>query len=274
MTESDQPLVSAIIPTKDRCTYLEIALNSVFEQTWENIEVVVVDDASADDTPELLRNVAKEHPVTVLRNKTSKGAAASRNLAIKAARGEYIAGLDDDDIWRPGRVKSLMEAFTDGISAVCSHDRMVFGKKEIVWKKKPMITLDDLLYYNQVGNQVLTKKVYLSEVDGYDENLPSAQDYDLWIRLAKAYGPIRTAASVLQVVHMDESRDRISNSENQVEGYYKCFKKHKSLMTESHIRYQKYRLRMVEGEPVSWIDMFRSVPPKLYVKEIIRKLFL
>lgn len=274
MTDSNQPLVSAIIPTKDRCEYLKKALNSVFEQSWENIEVIVVDDASEDGTPALLSKMAKEHPVTVLRNRTSKGAAASRNQAIKVARGQYIAGLDDDDLWRPDRIKKLLNDFTEGISAVCSHDRMVFGEREIVWKKKQLITLDDLLYYNQVGNQVLTRKKYLMEVGGYDEELPSAQDYDLWIRLAKSFGPVKTVPSVLQVVHMEESRDRISNSESQLKGYYRCFEKHKSLMSEPHIKYQKYRLRMVEGEPVSWFDMLGSVPPKFYVKEIIRKLFL
>lgn len=274
MTYSNQPLVSAIIPTKDRCDYLEKALNSVFEQTWENIEVIVVDDASEDETRVLLKKLAKEHPVTVLHNKTSKGAAASRNRAIEAANGEYLAGLDDDDFWRPERIKKLMNGFTEGISAVCSHDRMVFGEREIVWKKKSLITLDDLLYYNQVGNQVLTRKKFLTQVGGYDEELPSAQDYDLWIRLAKSFGPVKTVPSVLQVVHMEESRDRISNSENQLKGYYQCFEKHKSLMSESHIKYQKYRLRMVEGEPVSWFEMLRSVPPKYYIKEIIRKLFL
>jgi len=274
LIDQNQPLVTAIIPTKNRCDLLERAIDSIFEQTWKNIELIVVDDASDDETPGFLRKVAENRPVTVIRNKTSKGAASSRNIAIKKARGEYIAGLDDDDFWRPNRIKKLLDAFSDGISAVCSYDRMVFGEREIVWKKKPVITLDDLLYYNRVGNQVLTRKEYLTEVGGYDENLPSAQDYDLWIRLVKKFGPIKTVPAVLQVIHMEESRDRISNSKNQIEGYYQCFEKNKSLMKESHIKYQQYRLRMVEGEPVSWVELFRSVPFRLYIKEIIRKLFL
>ncbi|MGF1669603.1 MAG: glycosyltransferase [Balneolaceae bacterium] len=274
MNKKDKSLVSVIIPTHNRSDLLKRAVNSVLEQTWRKFEIVIVDDASDDDTQQVLQELSKAHPVNVIRNKTSKGASVSRNIAISNAKGEFIAGLDDDDFWRPERIERLMEGFDEGISAVCSNDRMVFGEKEIVWKKKPLITLDDLLYYNQVGNQVLTRKEYLLDVGGYDESLPSAQDYDLWIRLVKQFGPVKTVPHTLQVIHMENTRDRISNSEDQIEGYYQCFEKHRHLMDQSHIRYQLYRLRMVKGETVSWIDLFRSVPPKLYIKEITRKLFL
>lgn len=234
----------------------------------------MVDDASDDDTPQVLKNLQKEHPIKIVRNNTAAGAAACRNIAINLAEGEYIAGLDDDDYWRPKRVELLMEELEEGYSAACSYDRMVMDGKEFVWKKPAVITLDDLLYYNQVGNQVLTKKEYLLEVGGYDEELPSAQDYDLWIRLAKEFGPVRTAPHVLQVINMDDDRERITSSDSQVDGYRRCFEKHAAQMSPAHKKYQEYRLRMVEGEPVSWFRLFRSVPAKLWIKEITRKLFL
>ena len=269
-----QPLVTAIIPTHNRADLLKQAIDSVLEQTWQNYEIVVVDDASDDDTPNLLAEMAKEHPIKVIRNKSSKGAAACRNIAIKQAEGEYITGLDDDDFFRPKRIEMLMEEFDEGYSAVTSNDRMMFGEKEVVWKKKPVITLDDLLFYNQVGNQVLTKKAYLLEVGGYDEELSSAQDYDLWIRLAHDFGPVKNAQQTLQVINMEEDRDRISTSDDQLRGYYDCFEKHKSKMSDRHKMYQQYRIKMVEGEKVGWIEMFRSVPRQLWMKEITRKLFL
>lgn len=274
MSTENQPLVSAIIPTHNRADLLQRAIDSVLEQTWKNIEIVVVDDASDDETPELLEELSKEHRITVIRNKTSKGAAASRNIAIEKSTGEYITGLDDDDYWRPKRVELLMEEFEDGYSAVCSNDRMVMGEKEFVWKKPAVISLDDLLFYNQVGNQVLTKKEYLQEVGGYDEELPSAQDYDLWIRLAETFGPIKTAPHTLQVINMDDDRDRITNSDDQIRGYHACYEKHRAKMNEQQKKYQNYRIRMVEGEEPGWLEMFRSVPGKLLVKEITRKLFL
>jgi glycosyltransferase involved in cell wall biosynthesis len=269
------PLVSVIIPTHNRKELLERAIMSVLDQTWKLIEIVVVDDASDDDTPEYLKSLKEEHnTVQVIRNEVSKGAAVSRNIAIQHATGEYITGLDDDDYWRPTRVERLMEEFEEGFSAVCSYDRMVMNDREAVWKKPTMITLDDLLYYNRVGNQVLTKKEYIEEVGGYDEELPSAQDYDLWIRLVREFGPIRTVTQPLQVVNMEEDRDRISTADQKMEGYHRCFEKHEKWMSRKHKKYQRYRLKMAGDEPVSWLDLIRYVPPKLYVKEITRKLFL
>lgn len=270
-----QPLVTVFIPTHNRSDLLERAVGSVLDQTWQNLEVLVVDDASHDATPALLNKLSEEFShVRVIRNDTSKKAAASRNIAIKHAKGEYVTGLDDDDYWRPTRIERLMEEFEEGFSAVCSYDKMVMDEREVVWKKPTMITLDDLLYYNRVGNQVLTKKEYLDHLGGYDENLPSAQDYDLWIRLVREFGPIRTVTSPLQVVNMEEDRDRITTSDKKVEGYQQCYEKHKKWMSRKHKKYQKYRLKMAADEPVNWLDLFRSVPPKLYVKEITRKLFL
>ncbi|MEX0660777.1 MAG: glycosyltransferase [Balneolaceae bacterium] len=274
MTEEKRPLVSVIIPTQNRASLLKRALESAFEQTWNELEIVVVDDASDDETPELLEELSKEHPMTIIRNKTAKGAAASRNIAIEKSTGEFITGLDDDDYWRPKRVELLMEEFEEGYSAVCSNDRMVMGEKEFVWKKPAVISLDDLLFYNRVGNQVLTKKEYLQEIGGYDEKLPSAQDYDLWIRLVEKYGPIKTAQHTLQVINMDDDRDRITNSDDQLRGYHACYEKHQSKMSEQQKKYQNYRIRMVEGEEPGWWEMFRSVPGNLLVKEITRKLFL
>lgn len=274
MTQNKDNLVSVIIPTKNRAELLERAVESAAEQTWENIEIIVVDDASDDETPKVLKELQKKYPVKTVRNNTPAGAAACRNIAVSLAAGNYIAGLDDDDYWRPKRIELLMDELEDGYSAACSYDRMVMGEKEFVWKKASVITLDDLLYYNRVGNQVLTKKEYIQAVGGYDEALPSAQDYDLWIRLAKEFGPVRTAPHVLQVINMDDDRDRITSSDKQIEGYRRCFEKHSGLMSPAHKKYQEYRLRMVEGEPVGWIDLFRSVPAGLYIKEITRKLFL
>jgi glycosyltransferase involved in cell wall biosynthesis len=269
-----QSLVSVYIPTRNRVKTLERAIHSVLEQTWKHFEIVVVDDASDDETPELLAGLSDVHPVTVIRNNQPKGAAASRNIAIEHAKGEFVAGLDDDDFFRPKRIEKLMEEFGGGFSAVCSNDRMIFGKKEIVWKKKPLITLNDLLFYNQVGNQVLTRKQYIQIVGGYDESLTSAQDYDLWIRLAHDFGPVKTAPHTLQVVNVQEDRESITTSEKKVKGYRACFEKHKHRMNEQQKVYQQYRIKLAAGGRISWFEMFRSVPPQLLVKEITRKLFL
>lgn len=273
MSKPAQPLVTAYIPTRNRVDSLERAIKSVIEQTWSPIEIIVVDDASDDGTPALLKKYSKSHSVKVIRNEQSIGAAACRNLAIQQASGEFVAGLDDDDIWRPKRVELLMEAFGNGYAGACSHDRLDFGNRELVWKKKPLITLQDLLFYNQVGNQILTKRDYIIQVGGYDESLPSAQDYDLWIRLAHDFGPFKVTPHTLQLVNMQSERESITTAETKLDGYIACFEKHVSKMNADQKKYQYYRLKLASGKNVSWAEMFKSVPASLMIKEITRKIF-
>lgn len=273
MRNPEQPLVTAYIPTRNRVDSLERAIQSVIDQTWSPIEIIVVDDASDDGTTTLLETLSSTYSLRILRNITPLGAAASRNLAIEHASGDFVAGLDDDDIWRPKRVEQLIEAFHDGCAGVCSSDRLDFGKREIVWKKKSRITLQDLLYYNQVGNQILTKREYIMDVGGYDESLVSAQDYDLWIRLSHDYGPFIAVPQTLQVVNMSVGKESITTSGTKMDGYYACFEKHKAKMNSEQITYQQYRLKLAAGDDLSWLEMFRSVPRPLLLKEITRKLF-
>lgn len=273
MSKPAEPLVTAYIPTRNRVESLERAIASVIEQTWNPIEIIVVDDASEDGTQALLEKYSLSHSVKVIRNQQALGAAACRNVAIEQASGEFVAGLDDDDIWRPRRVELLLEAFEEGYAGTCSHDRLDFGNRELVWKKKPLITLHDLLYYNQVGNQVLTRRKYIRDVGGYDESLTSAQDYDLWIRLAHDFGSFKVVPHTLQMVNMKPERESITTAETKLEGYFACFEKHVAKMNTEQKKYQHYRLKIAAGKNVSWAQMFRSVPASLMIKEITRKFF-
>lgn len=268
-------MVSVYMPTRNRAEYLERAIESVLDQTYSPLELIIVDDASDDETATLLSTFNELDNIIILKNSEPLGAPASRNLAVKNATGEFVTGIDDDDYWRPNRIEEMIKCWQDGLyGGICSNDRMDFGDKEIVWKKKPLINLQDLLYYNMVGNQVLTKRRFFLKLGGYDEQLPSAQDYDLWIRLAHEFGPIRNVQKTTQVVNMRDDDSRITTSERQIEGYNQCFEKHQAKMNASQKKYQQYRIGLASGEAIGWIEMFRSVPGKLLVKEITRKLFL
>lgn len=274
MSIHTRKLVSVYIPTRNRLEQLQQALQSVLGQTWKYIEIIVVDDASEDHTPEILKKIAETHPIKIIRNKSPKGAAISRNLALEHASGDFVAGLDDDDLWMPTRIEYMMNAFDEGYSGVCSHDRMDYESRSIIWKKKPVISFDDLLYYNRVGNQVLTKREYILGAGGYDETLPSAQDYDLWIRLTEAFGPVKNVPHVLQVVNARQNRTSITTSEKSIDGYIACFEKHKSKMSLEQQNYQRYRIKLASGVRVTWLEIFRSVPMNLWTKEIKRKIFI
>lgn len=269
-----EPLVTVYLPTRNRKISLKRAIESVLKQTWPSIELIVVDDASDDDTTDLLSEFPKSASLQVIRNDSPIGAAASRNLVITRANGTFITGLDDDDRWMPRRIELMLNEFQENYSGVSSDDLMDYGKRLIRWKKRKLITHRDLLYYNCAGNQLLTKTEYLQNLGGFDESLSSAQDYDLWIRLTEAYGPIVNAPYLLQTVDMRSERESITTSGRKIEGYRACFEKHRSKMTPKQVAYQQYRLKLSGGENPSWIEMFRSTPVDLLLKEIKRRLFL
>ena len=102
-------LVSIYLPTRNREALLRRAINSVLTQTYTTLELIVVDDGSTDGTHTYLDTVRTgDSRIQVIRNEVSLGAPLSRNLAIRAARGEFITGLDDDDYFHPQRLATLV----------------------------------------------------------------------------------------------------------------------------------------------------------------------
>lgn len=260
------PLVSAIIPTHNRAKLLERAVRSVFAQTYPNIEIVIVDDGSTDTTPDVVRRLSSERPIIYLRNESAKGAPCARNRGIEAASGQFIAGLDDDDEWLPERIARLVDAYRPKFAAVTSDDLLVSGKRQIRWRKKRTITGDDILLSNAVGNQVLVERERLLAIGGFDEELPAAQDYDVWIRLADRYGSILNVRKPLQRVHV-HSGGRITTSNAQYRGYLAVYNKHRSKMSRRQRAYQLYTIRRKVGKSAGLHRFLTMVPLRRWAKE-------
>lgn len=264
-----KPLVSAIITTHNRAGLLPRALDSVIMQSYDNIEIIVVDDGSTDRTPQVIAKYQEELSVRYIRIEESVGACRARNKGIKEASGYFIAGLDDDDKWHKDRVRELLSAYDDMYAAVTSDTWMVYRKGEARWKKQKVIDLDTLLFTNQVGNQVLASRDRVLEVGGFDPKLQAAQDYDLWIRLCAAFGPIRNVQKPLQTIYMDHEEERITGN-SSFAGYLQFYQKHKGLMNERQRKYQLYNIRRAQSKPLSAKEFLGCVPPFRYWKELKR----
>lgn len=265
---SELPMVSAVVTTHNRLDLLPRALDSVAMQDYSNLELVVVDDGSeqpADSVVEQYRDVL---PVRYIRNEQPQGACRARNQGIEAASGIFVAGLDDDDAWAEQRISRLMGAYSDDWAFVTSDVRMMYEKGAPVWRKPKEITLDDLLYSNYVGNQGLIKKERLLAVGGFDESLEAAQDYDLWIRLAKQFGPIKNVQRPLQKIYLEHGGKRISNPRDQLRGYLKFYNKHKNLMNAQQRKYQIYQIRRTQQKPVTLPEFVSCVPAFRFWKEV------
>jgi glycosyltransferase involved in cell wall biosynthesis len=189
------PKVSVIVPTFNRAECLSTAITSILNQTFTDLEIIVVDDASQDHTPDILRTFSA-NCIKYIRHERNKGGSAARNTGIVNASSDYIAFLDDDDEWLPDKLRKQVEVldrssadigavYTGFVIIERSTGRTI---REIIPTKKGNLA-QELFMSNCIGGTslVVVRKRCFTEVGVFDENLPCFQDYDLWLRIAQKF---------------------------------------------------------------------------------------
>lgn len=234
----DRPLVSVYIASKNRRPLLEQAIDSVLCQTYRPIEIIVVDDGSDDDTHSFLEALAlKQSELKFYRFEQSRGAPAARNKAIELACGDFVTGLDDDDLFCPNRVEDFIAEWASSkFSFLCS--RYVYKDRcgEFASSRREgLINFQQIKRTNVIGNQIFVPRASMLELGGFDCSLKSWQDYDMWLRLMQKFGPAKRIASTSYIVDQSEDRVRITASSNAHLGYLQFIEKHRKILTKSEI---------------------------------------
>jgi glycosyltransferase involved in cell wall biosynthesis len=185
------PSVSVIIPTHNRAFLVQEALASVQAQTYQDFEIVVVDDGGTDGTAAAL---AEWREVKVLRHSQRRGVSAARNTGIAWARGQWLAFLDSDDLWLPDKLARQVAYLTSRPDVrLCQTDetwvrRGVRVNKPLSHRKVAgRIFLPSLERCMISPSAAMVHRQLLRDHGGFDENLPAAEDYDLWLRLTWRY---------------------------------------------------------------------------------------
>lgn len=187
----DNPLVSVIIPTRNRQELLKRSLQSIYDQTYKNIEIIVVDDQSVDGTPDFLRAESKSRGIRFIRNEFPNGAGKARNIGIKEALGDIIAFQDDDDEWLPEKLEHQVAAFKrdPDVGLVYTGVELMKVDYGISYYSTPEIKgyiYKELLIENKIGGTITVaiRSEIVKELL-FDETLPAREEYDLWLRVAK-----------------------------------------------------------------------------------------
>ena len=187
-----RPAVSVVVPTRDRERYLRRAVASALAQQGVDVEVIVVDDGSRDGTAAYLRGLGDDR-IVVVGTDESHGVAAARNLGIDKAAGEWVAFLDDDDIWAPDKLDAQLRAASAGEERpwVCAGAVLVTSGLALLagWPSPPSEERHRLLVTNLIPggcSGTIAKLSLVQTVGGFDPALSMLADWDLWIRLADA----------------------------------------------------------------------------------------
>lgn len=253
------PLVSVVIPTHNRSAQLALAVKSVLAQTHQKLEIFVIDDASTDDTNEVV-NWFPDSRIHYVRHKQNVGGSATRNTGIRLAQGMYIAFLDDDDQWKPNKIEKQLEQIADCDAVICGYrlfveEREVPGAKE---QGKSFHVTRRLLKRGQVGwgTSTLMAKTDIAMELRFDESLPVGQDWDLLIRMAERYRVKYFDESLVMIGVADQGRISTSLIDAPLEDIEKrmkvltkhseylgsfWYKLHESRMLLSRIRQRKDR---------------------------------
>ncbi len=187
-----QMKISVIIPVYNRAAAIRRAIDSVLAQSYSAHEIIVVDDASTDDTPYVLQQYAEK--IRLIALPENCGVSSARNAGIQAASGDWLAFLDSDDEWLPHKLKMAVEFHQQ------HPDYLIFQTEEI-WirngrrvnprqkHKKPQgwIFKPSLALCLVSPSAVVIHRSLLDNVGMFDESLPVCEDYDLWLRISRKY---------------------------------------------------------------------------------------
>jgi len=188
------PLVSVIMPVRNRIRILEKSILSVLKQDYNNIELIIIDDASTDNIQKLVEEIIVSNSkveINLIKLNKHCGAPTARNEGIKYCKGKYIAFLDSDDLWRPNKIKLQVEVLENKSIDVVFSNYLVYNGSS----------------YQKISNPPPYSSIYQSMIEGwwyiptslimgkkevfmenlFDENLPFDQDFDLCLRISKKY---------------------------------------------------------------------------------------
>ncbi len=208
-----QPLVSVVIPTHNRLKYLKEAIASVKGQTFDNWELIIVDDCSSDGTWEWLLEL-KDPQVQVFRQNQQSFRSGACNRGLAEAVGEFIMFFDDDDRLRPNALANLVKSliknpdvvatvgarwkFNEGVYAI-KIEHPIIPFKRIIWPEL-------LAGWSAVSGQNLYRTTTIRKVSGFNQNLRRAQDRDLWLKVARLGSVVLIPAIALEYrVHPGQS---------------------------------------------------------------------
>lgn len=209
------PLISVIIPTHNRAQELKRSVESVLKQTRQDFEIIIISDGSTDNTPDTVTSF-NDPRIRFFQHEVCKGASAARNTGLRAAKGKYIAFLDDDDEWLPTKLEKqlpVIEKSPPEVGLVYAWMEY-FKNGESRGLRAPELrgnVFVEMLDKQAIGGcpTIIIKREVIERIGFFDESLPRGNDGNYWRRITKYYN-VDFVPKVLANVHLD-SKNRISH---------------------------------------------------------------
>ncbi|MFH1308706.1 MAG: glycosyltransferase [Patescibacteria group bacterium] len=238
--------VSVIIPTYNHAEFLERAIKSVLDQTFQDFEIIVVDDGSTDNTKAVVNKLKnQDYKIKYICQKNSGGPSSPKNRGIKSSKGEYIAFLDSDDEWFPDKLEKQIKLFKQADAScglvtcnaiIIDKDGNELAKYKTPKYKEPLKELLKLDYIFSNSSIILSRRV-INKVGYYDEKLKTREDWEMWIRILNFGFSFNFTEEFLfkYRVHNKNISKEINFSKKNIEYYEYIFQKYKNLYKRYNI---------------------------------------
>lgn len=244
-----KPLVSIIVTCYNKRPYLDATLESVENQTYGNIETILVDDGSTDGSGAWLEAYVTGHDKVTLVRQANQGVSAARNAGIRASHGEYVMSLDADDMIAP----SYVERCADFLSA---HPEVklvytkgdMFGSREGDWDI-PSYSYEEQIWSNLVFVSAMYRRSDFDRTVGYHENMRHGlEDWDFWLTLLSPEDKVHRIDEVLFHWRIVENSRSVNAERHEMECYRQLFNNHKDVYSSYTDQLVYYREKWAQYE--------------------------
>ncbi|MEI6268891.1 MAG: glycosyltransferase [Methylococcaceae bacterium] len=255
-----KPLFSVVIPTYNCASKLKHALESVLAQSYENFEILVMDDGSTDNTAEVVGSLADPRIIYEW-DKNFGGPARPRNRGIALAKGEWICFLDADDWWTADKLQACFDCIDEHVDLVyhdleiVSEQKRYFNRKTIKsWQVKKPVLIDLLLNWSPIANSsVVVRKSLLEQIGGINESVEmiATEDYNTWLRIAQltdqfVYLPRKLGYYLVHNQSISQ-KDMTQSTRTSVAEFIHLLNEQQKIKLEANIRYIKGRFNYLAG---------------------------
>lgn len=241
-----KPLVSVIIPCYNAEKFVEQAVRSIMEQTYQNLEIICINDCSKDNTGEILQKLAKEDSrIVYVNNEVNLKLPKTLNKGIALAKGEYIARMDADDISLPERIEKQIQfmLLNENIDIVGCNSQHIDSNNNVLNYRTFLPTSPQIISFQMpfrcvlIHPAILAKKTFFVDMNGFNESLVYAEDYELWVRAVAHNKKISNLDGVLLQyrIHNNQSSAALSSQYNSEQArinrnfLFRCFLKTKNI---------------------------------------------
>jgi len=255
MNKNKKPLVSVIIPSYNNACYLPRAFQSVLNQTYKNLELIIIDNNSTDNSDEVIRSFNDER-IIYLKIHNKGVIAKSRNAGIRVAKGEWVAFLDSDDWWTHNKLEICFGHINEKVDLIY-HDLQIVSETFHLFRrvaksrdlKKPVI-IDLLINGNAIAtSSVMVRSGLLKKIGGMNEDptMVAAEDYNTWLRIAKithkfSYIKKRLGFYRQHNINTSSQKDMSIQTKNAIAEFVKILKPEQIRRVEGRLSYTKGRL--------------------------------